>query len=68
MRLAVIGGTVLVCGYEALMMYNGIASGSFGVTGVVLRLVPWILSLCMIILTTKLVGKYKTPTESPEPM
>ena len=56
MRIAVIGGMVLVAGTEAVTFIACITSGDFGAE-VLLRLVPLALSIVMIILVTKMIGK-----------
>ena len=56
MRIAVIGGMVLVAGTEAVTFIACITSGDFGAE-VLLRLVPLALSIVIIILVMKMIGK-----------
>ena len=56
MRIAVIGGMVLVAGTEAITFIACITSGDFGAE-VLLRLVPLALSIVIIILVMKMIGK-----------
>ncbi len=69
MRIAVIGGMVLVAGTEAVTFIACITSGDFGAE-VLLRLVPLALSIVMIILVTKMIGKpfAAAPEAAPETM
>ncbi len=64
-RIAVIGGTILVIGYEIFMLFSSL-SYDYGPMNVVLRLIPIFCSLAMIILTVKLVGKYPAEQKQPE--
>ena len=69
MRIAVIGGMVLVAGTEAVTFIACITSGDFGAE-VLLRLAPLALSIVMIILVTKMIGKpfAAAPEAAPETM
>ncbi len=62
MRIAVIGGLVLIAGYEAIQFVGCIASG-FG-PEVLLRLVPLALTVAVIILVLRLVGKPRSVAQA----
>ena len=55
MRVAVIGGLVLLGGYEALLMFSSIMEGYRA--ALILRVIPIICTVVIVILTLTLVGK-----------
>ncbi|MBR6323269.1 MAG: CPBP family intramembrane metalloprotease [Lachnospiraceae bacterium] len=62
MRIAVIGGIVMISAYEVMVLVSCI-SQDMG-AGVLLRLVPWALAIVMIILVSKMVGKPRIKQEA----